>query len=121
MEDSLFFTDELLTNMNKFFTGEVVLLGNLNNVEEERIKLIYPLLVSIIDNSKSMSILGECNLINDMYKIARSYVERMINFMYLQVCNEGEFKSFQLHTTQWIVQSKQQEAGLKLTIQARTM
>ncbi|OBZ14640.1 hypothetical protein A8L34_12015 [Bacillus sp. FJAT-27264] len=100
MEDSPFFTEELLTNMNKFFAGEVALLGNLNNVEEKRIKQYYPLLVSIIDNSKSMSLLGECNLINDMYMIARSYVERMINFMYLQVCDEDEFNSFQLHTIQ---------------------
>ncbi|WP_349362242.1 MULTISPECIES: DUF5677 domain-containing protein [unclassified Paenibacillus] len=32
--------------------------------------------------------------------IARSYVERMVNFLYLQVCDEDDFNSFQLHTTQ---------------------
>ncbi|WP_339249089.1 DUF5677 domain-containing protein [Paenibacillus sp. FSL P2-0136] len=100
MEDSPFFTEELLTNMNKFFVGGVELLRDLNNVDEKRIKRNYPLLVSLIENSKSMSLLGECNLINDMYMIARSYVERMINFMYLQVCDEAELNSFQLHTTQ---------------------
>ncbi|MFK4300571.1 hypothetical protein ABH892_000670 [Paenibacillus sp. RC254] len=65
MEDSPFFTEELLQQMNKFFIEEVALLRQLNNVEELRIKQAYPLLVSIIDNSKSMSLLGNYNLIND--------------------------------------------------------
>lgn len=100
MEDGPFFTEELLQQMNKFFIDEVALLRQLNNLEELRIKQAYPLLVSIIDNSKSMSLLGNYNLINDMYMIARSYVERMVNFLYLQVCDEDDFNLFQLHTTQ---------------------
>lgn len=100
MEESEFFTEQLLLNMNNFFTEEVTLLTRLNDAKEDRIKHTYPLLVSIIDNSKAMSLLGTCNLINDMYMISRSYVERMINFLYLQVCDEEDFISFQLHTTQ---------------------
>ncbi|MFK4474924.1 hypothetical protein ABH897_004692 [Paenibacillus sp. RC73] len=124
MEDSPFFTEELLQQMNKFFIEEVALLRQLNNVEELRIKQAYPLLVSIIDNSKSMSLLGNYNLINDMYMIARSYVERMVNFLYYRfamkmILIHSNCIQPKRHIEDWKGQLQQLKARLVLRIRGR--
>lgn len=100
MEQEYGFTDELLEQMENFFINETFLLSSLKELDEVRVAKLYPLIFSLIDTSKSMVVLGKHNLINDMYMVSRSFIERLVNFLYLQVCDEEEFNRYMLHTTQ---------------------
>lgn len=94
------FTNELLEEMEKFFLEETTLLSSLRDIPQLRVSQMYPLFHSLMDTAKSMAVLARHNFINEMYMVSRSYIERLINFLYLQVCDEEEYRKFTLHATQ---------------------
>ncbi|MFC5703212.1 DUF5677 domain-containing protein [Cohnella faecalis] len=47
-----------------------------------------------------MIILARQDLVNDFYMLSRGFVERLVNFCYLLVCDESKYKVFMLHTSQ---------------------
>lgn len=62
--------------------------------ESERIRKLFPLFSSIIEDSISLQILLNHSRINQCYIISRALLERVINFCYLQYSSVDEFQSY---------------------------
>lgn len=67
---------------------------------DERVDNIYLLLFGLVTSSKSIILLSQSGKITECFILARSVVERIINILYLLICEEEEFKRFTVYTKQ---------------------
>jgi hypothetical protein len=64
------------------------------SLEENRLDLARPLLLGISSNALAIIKLAKDNFGNEVYPIARSLLERIITFYYLQSCSEPELGNY---------------------------
>ena len=107
-ESSEKFKDVAIYNM-KFFSDQLELIekayqsqfNDWDKIGNKRLKSIYPLLFSIHQTGLSISILaGNGGYINSCYILARSMIERIITYLFLIYCDEGEFSNYLAYTRQ---------------------
>lgn len=59
-----------------------------------RIAKLYPLYLAIIEDAISIRLVGDDSRTNQAYILARALLERMINFCFLQLSTEQEYRSY---------------------------
>lgn len=104
-DDVLFFLNrhfEIINMLSKLAYDETT--GRKN----ERIRSLYPVLHGIASNIHSITLLTDQNKSNDAYIIARSLVERVITFLYLQCCEDEEFDNYIDYSMQKLVRKLDQ-------------
>lgn len=103
-----FGTDEATGHFFKFFNNQVALLERLykhqftelTHLDGTRIGNIYPLLFSIWHTGTSVSLLSVHGHINECYILARSFLERIITYVYVISCDEAEYLRYMAYTKQ---------------------
>lgn len=70
------------------------------NISNPRILSLYHLLVSIYITGHAIHLLATNNFLGESYMLARSLLEKLINYMYLLVCDEKEYKRYLAYTKQ---------------------
>ncbi len=91
-----------LSLLERLYKYQFEKLGHMNDT---RLGSLYLLLFSMTYTGAAISILAgrmqaeEC-LINECYMLARSLVERIINYLYLLYCDEKEYERFLQYTKQ---------------------
>jgi len=91
-----------------FFMSQLALLEqlyqhqftNLKHLEDARVGKLYPLLFSIHHTGISISVLSRHLHINECYILARSFLERLIIYIYLFSCDESEYSRYISYTKQ---------------------
>jgi hypothetical protein len=83
-----------------FFGSELTLLKEaVNHISDERIEKVVLLLISC--GQTGAAILQLANQIdtftNESVMLARSFIEKTLNFCYASVCDDGEYQAFLLH------------------------
>jgi hypothetical protein len=59
-----------------------------------RVAKLYPLYAAIIEDAISIRLVGGDSRTNQAYILERALFERLINFCFLQLCTEEEYKHF---------------------------
>lgn len=91
-----------------FFMSQLALLEklyqhqftNLKHLDDARVGKLYPLLFSIHHTGISISLLSSHLHINECYILARSFLERLIIYIYLYSCDESEYSRYISYTKQ---------------------
>lgn len=91
-----------------FFMSQLALLEklyqhqftNLKHLDDARVGKLYPLLFSIHHTGISISLLSSHLHINECYILARSFLERLITYIYLLSCDESEYSRYISYTKQ---------------------
>jgi len=91
-----------------FFMSQLALLEklyqhqftNLKHLDDARVGKLYPLLFSIHHTGISISLLSSHLHINECYILARSFLERLIIYIYLLSCDESEYSRYLAYTKQ---------------------
>lgn len=101
-----------------FYMEQVAVLQGLYQSPEvnsapDRIASLYPLLFSIHSTGLSISLLARHGCLNECFMLARAFLERLINYIYLLICDEEEYLRYLAHTKQkgFRVLSRSVEAG----------
>jgi len=101
-----------------FYMDQVAVLQGLYESPEvnsapDRIASLYPLLFSIHSTGLSISILARHGCLNECFMLARAFLERLINYIYLLICDEEEYLKYLVHTKQkgFRVLNRSVEAG----------
>jgi hypothetical protein len=106
-------SDEFREELYKSYNDQLLLLERLykyqfeelDHLDDTRLGSLYLLLFSMTYTGSSISYLAEgmraenC-FINECYMLARSLIERIINYLYLLYCEEEEYKSYLQYTKQ---------------------
>jgi len=88
-----------------FYLNQVAVLKDLYECPEvnsapDRISSLYPLLFGIHSTGLSISILARHGCLNECFMLARAFLERLINYIYLLFCDEDEHLRYLAHTKQ---------------------
>ncbi len=88
-----------------FYMAQVAVLQGLYESPEvnsapDRIASLYPLLFGIHSTGLSIGLLARHGQLNECFMLARAFLERLINYMYLLFCDEEEFLRYLAHTKQ---------------------
>lgn len=103
-----FGSDETTGLFFNFFYSQLALLEKLyqyqftelKHLDHTRLGTLYPLLFSIHHTGTSIGILSSHLHLNECYMLARSFLERLINYIYLLSCNEEEYSRYIAYTKQ---------------------
>lgn len=103
-----FGSDEITGHFFNFFNSQLALLEklyqyqftNLKHLDDARVGKLYPLLFSIHHTGISISLLSSHLHINECYILARSFLERLIIYIYLLSCDESEYLRYLAYTKQ---------------------
>lgn len=91
-------TEKGMLILAKFLDKQISLLVEieplLRNHSNKLINALHPVYSSIIEDAISIRILGENTRLNQCYIISRAFLERLINYCYLQVCDESELNAY---------------------------
>lgn len=63
-----------------------------------RVAKLYALYAAIIEDAISIRLVGDDSRTNQAYILERALLERLINFCFLQLCTEAEFKDYLAYT-----------------------
>ena len=104
-EPAEFGSGESTGQVFSFYMDQVAVLQGLYESPEvnsapDRIASLYPLLFSIHSTGLSISILARHGRLNECFMLARAFLERLINFIYLLFCDEDEYLRYLAHTKQ---------------------
>lgn len=104
-EPAEFGSGESTGQVFSFYMDQVAVLQGLYESPEvnsapDRIASLYPLLFSIHSTGLSISILARHGRLNECFMLARAFLERLINFIYLLFCEEDEYLRYLAHTKQ---------------------
>lgn len=117
-EPTEFGSGESTGQVFSFYMNQVAVLQGLYESPEvnsapDRIASLYPLLFSIHSTGLSISILATHGRLNECFMLARAFLERLINYIYLLICDEEEYLRYLAHTKQkgFRVLSRSVEAG----------
>jgi len=88
-----------------FYMNQLAVLEDLTespeiNCAPDRISSLYPLLFSLRFTGLSISILARHGCLNECFMLARAFLERLINYIYLLFCDEDEYLRYLAHTKQ---------------------
>ena len=100
--------DQLYEQVKKYYVQQVLLTKELyeyqydewGKIDNPRILSLYHLLMSIYITGNAINLLAINNFLGESYMLARSLLEKLINYMYLLVCNEKEYKKYLAYTKQ---------------------
>lgn len=103
-----FGSDEITGYFFNFFNNQLVLLEKtyqyqftkLKYLDETRLGNLYPLLFSIHHTGISISLLSRHMHLNECYILARSFLERILNYIYLLSCEEKDYLRYLAYTKQ---------------------
>lgn len=103
---------ERLKKFRKYFIKQFELAKKVEQIclksePSTRVSELYPLLNSILSSGLAADILLRRGFIIETYIIGRSFLENMINYCYLQICDEKEYKNFFDYSKQKIFRSIQ--------------
>lgn len=110
---AIFGSDKHREEFHRLYVKQIVLLESLykyqfeklGHLDDTRLGSLYLLLFSMTYTGSAISILAgrmqaEGCLITECYMLARSLIERIINYLYLLYCDEKEYKKFLQYTKQ---------------------
>lgn len=89
--------------MEQFMVSQAVYVEEIakQSIEpNDRLGGVMPLLISIADTARSISILARNGMLNDCYMLARAFLERLVTAAYLLDASTEEFRRYELHTQQ---------------------
>jgi hypothetical protein len=74
--------------------------NELERTDNPRILSLYHLMLSINLTGSAINLLALNNYLGESYMLARALLEKLINYMYLLVCEEDEYKKYLNYTKQ---------------------
>jgi hypothetical protein len=74
--------------------------NELERIDNPRVSSLYHLMLSIYLTGSAINLLALNNYLGESYMLARALLEKLINYMYLLVCEEGEYKKYLDYTKQ---------------------
>ena len=74
--------------------------NELERIDNPRVSSLYHLLLSIYLTGSAINLLALNNYLGESYMLARALLEKLINYMYLLVCEEREYKKYLNYTKQ---------------------
>jgi hypothetical protein len=100
--------DQIYGEVKKYYTQQLLLTKGLyecqhdesEKIDNPRILSLYHLLMSIYITGNAINLLAINNFLGESYMLARSLLEKLINYMYLLVCDEKEYKKYLAYTKQ---------------------
>ena len=100
--------DQLYKRVPKYYVQQVLLIKGLyeyqydewERIDNPRIVSLYHLLMSIYITGNAINLLAINNFLGESYMLARALLEKLINYMYLLVCEEKEYKRYLAYTKQ---------------------
>lgn len=103
-----FGSNEITGHFFNFFNNQLALLEKtyqyqfteLKQLDETRLGNLYPLLFSIHHTGTSISLLSRHLHLSECYMLARSFLERIINYIYLLSCKEKDYLRYLAYTKQ---------------------
>ena len=93
---------------SEYYTQQILLVkalyehqyDELEKTENPRITSLYHLVLSIYLTGSAINLLAINNYLAESYMLARALLEKMINYMYLLVCEENDYKKYLNYTKQ---------------------
>ena len=85
------------------------LFVKLKSNPNERVDVVYFLIFGLISTGQSIIMLAQSGKITECFMLARSVVERIITILYLLICEDEEFKRFNVYTKQKAVKMMNRE------------
>ncbi|MFA5643135.1 MAG: DUF5677 domain-containing protein [Candidatus Paceibacterota bacterium] len=90
----------LVEDLRKYFFAELTLMkGACDSELSQRAKKVKIVIASACSTGTAIHILGEKPeyFYSEMMMLSRSFIEKLTNFCYLQVCDDFEYEKFLLH------------------------
>lgn len=100
--------DHIYEEVQKYYVKQVLLTKEVyeyqfdewEKIAGKRIQSLYHLLMSIYITGNAINLLGVNNFLSESYMLARALLEKLINYMYLLVCEEEEYQKYLNYTKQ---------------------
>ena len=100
--------DVIYKKVHKYYVQQVLLtkefyeyqFNEWENITNQRIKSLYHLLMSIYITGNAINLLALNNFLSESYMLARALLEKLINYMYVLVCEEDEYQKYLNYTKQ---------------------
>ncbi len=100
--------DQIYKRVQEYYVQQVLLTKELyeyqfnewENITNLRIKSLYHLLMSIYITGNAINLLALNNFLSESYMLARALLEKLINYMYVLVCEEDEYQKYLNYTKQ---------------------
>ena len=100
--------DVIYKKCRKYYVQQVLLakefyeyqFSEWENITNQRIKSLYHLLMSIYITGNAINLLALNNFLSESYMLARALLEKLINYMYVLVCEEDEYQKYLNYTKQ---------------------
>lgn len=68
--------------------------NELAKIDNKRVSSLYHLMLSVYLTGSAINLLALNNYLGESYMLARAMLEKLINYMYLLVCEEDEYKKY---------------------------
>ncbi len=100
--------DQIYKRVQEYYVQQVLLTKELyeyqfnewENITNQRIQSLYHLLMSIYITGNAINLLALNNFLSESYMLARALLEKLINYMYVLVCEEDEYQKYLNYTKQ---------------------
>ncbi len=100
--------DHIYEEVQKYYVKQVLITKELYEYQfnewdkftGKRIQSLYHLLMSIYITGNAINLLAVNNFLGESYMLARALLEKLINYMYLIVCEEEEYQKYLNYTKQ---------------------
>lgn len=102
MEEHVFGSKETTQKFTNFLLAQSSILHKLlsEDLKNERIKTLKIVVGSICQTATAIAILAEKDLSNESTMLARGFIEKVINFMYVVIADEEEYKNYLMYSKQ---------------------
>lgn len=84
-----------------------------------RVAKLYALYAAIIEDAISIRLVGDDSRTNQAYILERALLERLINFCFLQLCTEAEFKDYLDYTLNKVARRLDRSIEVQGEVRAR--
>jgi hypothetical protein len=100
--------DQIYKLVREYYVQQVLLTkelyehqyDELERIDNPRVLSLYHLMLSIYLTGSAINLLALNNYLGESYMLARALLEKLINYMYLLVCEEDEYKKYLNYTKQ---------------------
>ncbi len=100
--------DQIYKRVQGYYVQQVLLTKELyeyqfdewEKIANQRIQSLYHLLMSIYIAGNAINLLALNNFLSESYMLARALLEKLINYMYVLVCEEDEYQKYLNYTKQ---------------------
>jgi len=99
---------QIYKRVQEYYVQQVLLTKELyeyqfdewEKIANQRIQSLYHLLMSIYITGNAINLLALNNFLSESYMLARALLEKLINYMYVLVCEEDEYQKYLNYTKQ---------------------